>query len=506
MLLLVWCLGVTAQVSVVTQDFIGGTVEEKSQTERGDDGYVIVTLTVTPESGYYISKSDIKVMATIPVEGDTRAAEGIRIGDPLTLEGDDPEDLSQPRDYTVKVGQPFGIYVMEASFKTDMDFIDGGIYRIGHVLDETHWYLWPSVTTDSEGNPYLTTFNGVSAPALDYAVRGVSYEAFGEQYSQWQVSKVEKDGQTCYRLKNVALQQYVVWSDIAGEKAVHLEKKPADDDHTLFRFDGKFPHVLITPVGAAEGTTLNSKAGDKPFLSASGAANAGAGYPEGEPDANGERGLMQILPDEPVWTFEELGVAINVTFDKISEEGSEQAAVFTPQEDLALPEGLSAYLITGIDLLRGMVLVEEVDYLPTGVPTLLIAESSENVFAISPKDPETPEISEEVISANLLRIGSPEVQPTPFEDYVFKNGRFVMVGGGTLATGRIFLDLNQEQASRTRGVLSVGGTSGTTDIHRVENEGSVVRTGWYTLDGRKLDSVPSRKGIYIRNGRKEVVK
>ena len=36
---------------------------------------------------------------------------------------------------------------------------------------------------------------------------------------------------------------------------------------------------------------------------------------------------------------------------------------------------------------------------------------------------------------------------------------------------------------------------------KVENEGS-----WYDLDGRKLDGKPSNRGIYIHNGKKEVVK
>jgi len=29
---------------------------------------------------------------------------------------------------------------------------------------------------------------------------------------------------------------------------------------------------------------------------------------------------------------------------------------------------------------------------------------------------------------------------------------------------------------------------------------------WYTLDGRKLDGMPTKKGIYINGGRKVVVR
>lgn len=43
------------------------------------------------------------------------------------------------------------------------------------------------------------------------------------------------------------------------------------------------------------------------------------------------------------------------------------------------------------------------------------------------------------------------------------------------------------------------------DNREFENEYSVA-AGWYTLDGRQLSKAPSAKGIYIRNGRKIVIK
>jgi len=35
---------------------------------------------------------------------------------------------------------------------------------------------------------------------------------------------------------------------------------------------------------------------------------------------------------------------------------------------------------------------------------------------------------------------------------------------------------------------------------------SSLKTGWYTLDGRKLSAKPSRAGVYINNGKKVVIK
>ena len=322
-LLMVWSLGMTAQkVSVVTQKFKGGTVEETGQTEE-KDGSVTVTLTVTPEPGYMISKDDIKVVETISADAETRADAEIKLGNPLTLEGEDPKELTDKRDYKVKVEKPFGIYVKEANFKL--------------------------------------------------------------------------------------------------KEAVQVEAS---------------------------------------------------------------------------------------VFSETSGEGSEQAAVFHSPSDVALAKGLRAYMVVGVDEEKGKVILREVDYLPAGMPVLLIAENPGEGFILEPKSSETPEIKDAEKASNLLRIGSEKVQPKAFEDYIFYKGRFVMVDGGKLADGKMFLDLNQEQAAKTRGVLGIGGDgSGTTGIADVEREARTVHdASWYTLDGRRLTTPPSRKGIYIRNGKKEVVK
>ncbi len=46
--------------------------------------------------------------------------------------------------------------------------------------------------------------------------------------------------------------------------------------------------------------------------------------------------------------------------------------------------------------------------------------------------------------------------------------------------------------------------SGIKDVHRSVADGP--SDNWYTLDGRKLDKQPSRKGLYIRGGKKVVIK
>ena len=49
-------------------------------------------------------------------------------------------------------------------------------------------------------------------------------------------------------------------------------------------------------------------------------------------------------------------------------------------------------------------------------------------------------------------------------------------------------------------------TSSLNEELRIKNEEFAPATGWYTLDGRKLNAKPTTKGLYIHNGLKVVIK
>ena len=50
------------------------------------------------------------------------------------------------------------------------------------------------------------------------------------------------------------------------------------------------------------------------------------------------------------------------------------------------------------------------------------------------------------------------------------------------------------------------GTTSLSEELRVKSEEFSTTAEWYGLDGRKLDGEPTKKGLYIVNGRKVVVK
>ena len=110
-LMLMISMGAMA-IDIRIESFTGGEISATQGDEK--DGKVTVTLTVMPYEGYTIIKDDIYVYATIsPSEtrGDTPT-----ISKKITLDGKDPEDLSEKRDYTFTITTNFGVWVKEANF------------------------------------------------------------------------------------------------------------------------------------------------------------------------------------------------------------------------------------------------------------------------------------------------------------------------------------------------------------------------------------------------------
>ena len=109
-LMLMVSMVANAKVVVAISEFTGGRIVEKSQ-----DGQT-VTITVTPATGYSIAKSDIVVVLTVNPDPNATRGDVPTLAEPLTLEGDDPKDLSEARDYTFTVPGGLGAWVKEATF------------------------------------------------------------------------------------------------------------------------------------------------------------------------------------------------------------------------------------------------------------------------------------------------------------------------------------------------------------------------------------------------------
>jgi len=90
-------------------------------------------------------------------------------------------------------------------------------------------------------------------------------------------------------------------------------------------------------------------------------------------------------------------------------------------------------------------------------------------------------------------------------NYAFNGKEFVWVKNAiAIAANKAWLEVNTPSNARSVSIV-FGDTTGINEALRVKSEES-ADGDWYDLDGRKLQAAPKRKGVYIHNGRKEVVK
>ena len=94
-------------------------------------------------------------------------------------------------------------------------------------------------------------------------------------------------------------------------------------------------------------------------------------------------------------------------------------------------------------------------------------------------------------------------------DYYVCNGKqFVKVrGAGTLGANKAYLKFVTDQQLSAPQYISISGDlgEGTTRIDNL-NVNDNENGEWYDLNGRKLNGKPAQKGIYIKNGKKIIVK
>jgi len=168
--------------------------------------------------------------------------------------------------------------------------------------------------------------------------------------------------------------------------------------------------------------------------------------------------------------------------------GQTWASYYTNDETLELPEGIAAYVVTGIN---GSVLtVQAISNVPQHYPVLL-QKTSESVETNDNYD------------FNYLAGTAEPIDVASIEGvvYVLYNGEFVRTKSGSIPAHRAYLLLSSDAGAR----LSIGFGEDATDIRRINADDNDTEV-WYSLDGRRFDRKPAKKGLYIHNGQKEFVK
>lgn len=383
------------EVSLIVGELTGGTITLGDQiVSETVPGKVEVSITVTPADGYKISKENLKLWAVIPLQetpsSSTRSPE---LSGELTLVGDEPEDPTEGRTYTVTIDPNLDIWVEEAEFQK---------------VEET--------------KPTWTLTEGV------LTISGV-----------------------------VDVEGGIPWSaDAESITSVVI----TDNEHVMDLVALGIPEE--TPVGVP-GNLLNAYVFDY-------------------------KGFK--IDSEDKTEIEEFSFGETNSF-----------ATFVAASDMKVPSVLKAYEITNITE-DGLVL-REVTSIAKGEPVLVFAEEKykeiEKFYTVTTDPVEA--------GSNLLRVAPKGGQPVTIGTvYMLYNDVFYYTQTGTIPEGSVYLTKPEQQ--RTRGFYTLGGDNKTTGIYSasLNDNGGMINEKWYDLQGHSYDTAPTRKGIYIKDGNKVVIK
>lgn len=377
-------------VSLIVDELTGGTVSISDQTVFEEDpAKVVVSITVTPADGYKISKGNLKLWAVLPLpETPPTATRGPEVSGELTLDGDDPAELSEERTYQVTIDPNLDIWVEEADFQ---------------MVEET-----------------------VQTWSLTEGVLTISGEVDVEAEVPWDLESVT----------SVVIEY--------GEKVLDLVALGIPEEMSV-----DVPgHLLNEYLFDYKGFTIDSQ--DKTEIE---------GFSFGE---------------------------------------SNSYDTFVATADIIVPSVLKAYVITNIT--EDELTIKEVTRIAKGEPVLVFADDKykeiEQFYTVTTDPVEA--------GSNLLKVAPDGGKPVKIgEVFMLYNDVFYYTQTGTIPEGSVYLT---KQLSKTRGSYSLGGDDRTTGIAPRRIVNTDASSSWYTLDGRRLDTTPTRKGIYINNGKKIIIR
>ena len=161
-------------------------------------------------------------------------------------------------------------------------------------------------------------------------------------------------------------------------------------------------------------------------------------------------------------------------------------------------EGLEAYIASGVDPKTNDVILSNVNLVPAKTGLLLVGTAGQSY--------EVPFAETDFIYSNLFRGLLEDVEVT--SGYVLDAERkeFVAIEGTkTVKAGEAYLNV-EPVANASRLAIRFTDTIEISGIDAVLLDDAAVSGAWYTLQGVRLNGKPSKPGIYVRQGRKVVIK
>ena len=154
------------------------------------------------------------------------------------------------------------------------------------------------------------------------------------------------------------------------------------------------------------------------------------------------------------------------------------------------------------------VLSDAIKVAPAETPLLVYNKSEQDkTFLLIPTTDKTPDnVTPATQFVGTLVATTIPASATGADNYALNGYAFVWVKNAIeVGANKCWLHIASQHAAARAVTRSIVGGNGTTGIDAIENV-TIDNEGWYDMQGRKLQSAPNRKGIYIHNGKKVVVR
>ena len=153
------------------------------------------------------------------------------------------------------------------------------------------------------------------------------------------------------------------------------------------------------------------------------------------------------------------------------------------------------------------VLSDAITVAPANTPLLVYNKSEQDkTFLLIPTTNDADEVTPATQFVGTLEATTIPASATGADNYALNGYAFVWVKNAIeVGANKCWLHIASQPAAARAMTRSIVGGNGTTGIDAIENV-TIDNEGWYDLQGRKLQAKPNRKGIYIHNGKKVVVR
>lgn len=187
---------------------------------------------------------------------------------------------------------------------------------------------------------------------------------------------------------------------------------------------------------------------------------------------------------------------------------------YEPTYNMMVPTGASgfqAYTVSDVNVYA--VEVTDRQYIKAGVPMLLYKPGANYQFYPELVEPTDGHLSGWSASGYYKQNASdwdlgtdPNILNETKKVWVLVRDKFVRSMSGTLKANKCYLELSGPTPVSFSPELNLNPILTGIETPKESRNDKRVVSEWYTLDGRKIQGIPSKKGIYITNGKKIIIK